>query len=42
MPASCTEQIKKIHELSVKFNCFIEPIWISTHDNIGADACRQW
>ena len=42
IPASrLTEIIKKLYELSVKFNCVIVPIWISTHDNVGADALSR-
>ena len=33
-----TEVIKHLYALSVKYNCVIVPIWISTHDNVGADA----
>ena len=36
-----TEIIKKLYELSVKFNCVIVPIWISTNDNIGADSLSR-
>ena len=39
--ARMTEVIKKLHELSVEFNCVFVPIWISTHDNIGADALSR-
>ena len=33
--------IKHLYELSVKYNCVIVPIWISTHDNVGADALSR-
>ena len=36
-----TEQIKILHELSVKHDCYFIPIWISTHDNVGADALSR-
>ena len=36
-----TEIIKHLYRLSVKFNCVIVPIWISTKDNIGADALSR-
>ena len=36
-----TEIIKHLYKLSVKFNCVIVPIWISTADNIGADALSR-
>ena len=36
-----TEIIKQLHELSVEFDCVFMPIWISTHDNIGADALSR-
>ena len=36
-----TEIIKKLYELSVKYDCVIVPIWISTHDNVGADALSR-
>ena len=45
-----TDIIKRLYTVSVKHNCVIVPIWISTMDNIGADALsrgdlprfRQW
>ena len=36
-----TEIIKKLTELSLKHDCYFVPIWISTHDNIGADALSR-
>ena len=36
-----TEIIKQLYRLSVKFNCVIVPIWISTDDNVGADALSR-
>ena len=36
-----TEIIKLLYEKSVEFNCVLVPIWISTHDNIGADALSR-
>ena len=36
-----TEIIKQLYTLSVKFNCVIVPIWISTDDNVGADALSR-
>ena len=39
--ARMTEIIKQLHELSVTYNCIFVPIWISTHDNIGADALSR-
>ena len=33
--------IQQLYRLSVKFNCVIVPIWISTHDNVGADALSR-
>ena len=36
-----TEVIKHLYELSVKYNCVLVPIWISTHDNVGADALSR-
>jgi len=39
--ARLTRIIKKLHVLSVKYECVLEPIWISTHDNIGADALSR-
>ena len=36
-----TEVIKRLHELSVQHDCYFIPIWISTHDNIGADALSR-
>ena len=36
-----TEVIKQLYALSVEYNCVIVPIWISTHDNVGADALSR-
>ena len=36
-----TEIIKHLYKLSVEYNCVIVPIWISTKDNIGADALSR-
>ena len=36
-----TEIIKNLYKLSVEYNCVIVPIWISTKDNIGADALSR-
>ena len=33
--------IRILHELSVRFNCILVPVWLSTHDNIGADALSR-
>ena len=33
-----TNIIRTLYELSIKFDCLLVPEWISTHDNIGADA----
>ena len=36
-----TEIIKNLYSLSVEHNCVLVPIWISTHDNVGADALSR-
>ena len=36
-----TEIIKTLYQLSVKFNCVLVPIWISTTENVGADALSR-
>lgn len=33
--------LRQLYELSVKLDCIFVPIWISTHDNIGADALSR-
>ena len=33
--------IRSLHELSVQYDCVFVPTWISTHDNIGADALSR-
>ena len=33
--------IRSLHELSVVHDCVFVPTWISTHDNIGADALSR-
>jgi hypothetical protein len=33
--------LRKLHLLSVKFDCVFQPTWISTHDNVGADALSR-
>jgi hypothetical protein len=36
-----TSYIKKLHQLAVHYDCVLVLIWISTHDNIGADALSR-
>jgi hypothetical protein len=36
-----TSIIRKLYELSVELDCLLVPIWLSTHDNIGADALSR-
>ena len=36
-----TSIIKDLHAISVQYKCILEPIWISTHDNVGADALSR-
>jgi len=33
--------LRQLYELSVNFNCIFVPIWLSTFDNIGADALSR-
>ena len=33
--------LRQLYELSVELDCIFVPIWISTHDNIGADALSR-
>ena len=33
--------VRKLYELSVELDCLLVPIWLSTHDNIGADALSR-
>ena len=45
-----TRIIRILFELSVQHDCILVPVWLSTHDNIGADAlsrgswdiCESW
>ena len=33
--------LRKLYALSVDLDCLFAPIWISTHDNVGADALSR-
>ena len=33
--------LRKLHLLAVRFDCVFVPEWISTHDNVGADALSR-
>ena len=37
-----TDIIQTLYELSSERNCIMVPIWISTHDNVGADALSRF
>ena len=34
--------LEQLFRLSVQYDCVFEPHWISTHDNIAADALSRW
>ena len=36
-----TTILKELHAISVQNECILVPIWISTHDNVGADALSR-
>ena len=36
-----TAILRDLHSLSVRYDCVFVPKWISTHDNIGADALSR-
>ena len=36
-----TTILKELHTISVQNECILVPIWISTHDNVGADALSR-
>ncbi len=33
--------LKDLHSISVQYDCVLVPIWISTHENVGADALSR-
>lgn len=33
--------LRQLYDLSIKYDCVFYPYWISTHDNIGADALSR-
>jgi len=36
-----TKIVKKLYLASASFGCVFSPVWISTHDNVGADALSR-